>query len=133
MKIRRSAGNVAAHPKRWFACAIAGALLLSATFNANANMFCVGKVTNLAVNNGDSVLVNIGSYGTWVICSLSTSFTVGSTSVSKDSCKAWYAGLLTAKHADVSVNLAIVSGTSGNDAQQCTGLGSWVLVAPYHV
>jgi hypothetical protein len=100
---------------------------------AFANFTCSGTLSYLSVNSGGSVYVAVGPFGVWAVCALGGTVTASGTTVSPDACRAWYAGFLAAKRAEASVTLYFLGPATDHNGSSCTGLGSWVVAAPYHI
>jgi len=102
---------------------------------AEANFTCGGAITYLGVNSSSSLYVSMGPFGVWLICNLSSTSSNGGTSVTVDSCKAWYAALLTQKALGQSATLYFTSTANSNNGAECTAIGTWTSPSPlpYHM
>jgi len=107
--------------------AMVGAVLFSSfPASAWANTSCSGSIVFLGADNAGNVYVDL-SYGIWEVCNLSQPFTANGVTVTTDSCKAWYAGLLATQKAGTSATLYFYSSTA------CGSYGNWVIPSPYFV
>lgn len=112
-------------------CARAWLMALTLAFTvstAHAVITCSGMPTYLAVNSVGHVYVNVG-YGVWAICNVSQTTTVAGTSITTETCRAWYASLLAQQKAAATVVLYF------NEHTSCSSIGSWVVPTPlpYHI
>lgn len=114
------------------------ALLISIVFigaPAHANVVCSGPVTYVALSPDGTVMLRVGSFGVWYICSVTTTYAGNTVSFSPESCRAWYASFLAAQKAGHTLDLYFTSSASGFDGPECTGLATWVIPSPspYHL
>lgn len=105
---------------------IGAAFLGCVPAGAWANTQCSGSIAFLGSDNAGNVYVDL-SYGVWEVCNLSQSFTSNGVTVTTDSCKAWYAGLLAAQMAGTSASAYFTSATA------CASYGNWVEPSPYFI
>jgi hypothetical protein len=105
-----------------------GVCLVFLSSNVYADgFFCDGQVKSIGLNNANGPLwVSYGTLGIQSICA------IGSTQngVQAETCRAWYAFLLTAHAQQKTIRVYYDSATPGNPTS-CSGFGSWGNYSPY--
>lgn len=119
--------------KKWMVVLYAGAM--AACPAAWANFTCSGPITYLGVSSASTLYVTVASFGVWPICNLAGPYSSGGTTVNVDSCKAWYAALLTQKVTGGTATLYFTSAAGTANGPECTAMGTWVTLnpLPYHI
>lgn len=110
-------------------CGLAALAFLSST-SAHAGFICIADAaTQLGVDAGGSVVVQLEGIGPLNICSVTPS---GDTEVSADACRTWYASLLSYRLANKKTRLYFSNDYASNAGlTACSQLGAWSHHSPY--
>lgn len=103
---------------------------LTASMNAAATTYCEGLVTHLGVDSEGQLLVSVNNYGVWNICNLKSAFSGNGVNYAPETCRAWYAAVLSAQKTGSLILFYFSTSTDSYNGPACAAIGSWVVPNP---
>lgn len=95
--------------------------LVTAPF-AHASFLCTGAVGFLGMGRDGEVFVSNG-FGVWGVCSVANA----TNGLTADTCRAWYAAMISAQKAGGRVRIYFNSADGPENGSQCAAVGSWII------
>lgn len=97
-------------------------LLLCMTTQAHANFTCSGNIAFLGSGADGELHASIG-FGIWKLCNISAT----SYGVTPESCRGWYAALLSAQKAGTKARIYFNHANGSENSSLCSSIGNWVV------